>query len=554
VTSPKHQAPNDTSALAALNEWIAKPEAERLEFKEAKNNFHVERLAKYCAALSNEGGGTIILGVTDRRPRRVVGTAAFEEPGRTVAGLCDRLRIRVTADEIHHPDGRVLAFHAPPRPIGMPIQFEGIYWGRAGDELRPLTADELRRVFDEAGPDFSAELNRSATLADLDPALIERFREMWIRKSGNDTLLGLTSHQLLEDAELVRDGHVTNAALILVGRSKGLGQHLAQAEVIFEYRSSDASVPFQQRLEFRRGFIGYLDELWQAISLRNDVLHYQQGFFSYEIPVLNESVVREAILNAIAHRDYRLGGSIFVRQYPRRLEVTSPGGFPSGITANNLLWRQLPRNRRIAEACAKCGLVERSGQGANRMYEESIKEGKPQPSFAGTDDFQVVLTLKGEIQNPDFLRFIEKIGRERLSSFTTEDLLVLDSIQREETIHEALKERLAHLAGEGIIERVGGRGRGGRFILSRSLYSFIGKRGVYTRARGLDRETNKALLLRHIDQNASEGSIYQDLQQVLPTQSRNQIQRLLQELKSEQRVRVIGTRRYARWYPASGSH
>jgi ATP-dependent DNA helicase RecG len=377
---------------------------------------------------------------------------------------------------------------------------------------------------------------------------------MWIRKSGNDTLLGLTSHQLLEDAELVRDGYVTNAALILVGSSKGLGQHLAQAEVIFEYRSSDASVPFQQRLEFRRGFIGYLDELWQAISLRNDVLHYQQGFFAYEIPVLNESVVREAVLNAIAHRDYRLGGSIFVRQYPRRLEVTSPGGFPSGITANNLLWRQLPRNRRIAEACAKCGLVERSGQGANRMYEESIKEGKPQPSFAGTDDFQVVLTLKGEIQNPDFLRFIEKIGRERLSSFTTEDLLVLDSIQREETIPEALKERLAHLAGEGIIERVGGRGRGGRFILSRSLYSFIGKRGVYTRAKGLDRETNKALLLRHIDQNASEGSIYQDLQQVLPTQSRNQIQRLLQELKSEQRVRVVGTRRYARWYPASGSH
>lgn len=121
------------------------------------------------------------------------------------------------------------------------------------------------------------------------------------------------------------------------------------------------------------------------------------------------------------------------------------------------------------------------------MYEESIKEGKPQPSFTGTDDFQVVLTLKGEIQNPDFLRFIEKIGRERLSSFTTEDLLVLDSIQREETIPEAFKERLAHLAGEGIIERVGGRGRGGRFILSRSLYSFIGKRGVYTRTKGLDR-------------------------------------------------------------------
>ncbi len=545
----KSQEPNDPSSLSALEFWLSQPEAERLEFKEAKNNFHFERLAKYCAALSNEGGGAIILGVTDRRPRRVVGTSAFEEPGRTVAGLCDRLRIRVTADEIVHPDGRVLVFHAPPRPIGMPIQFDGVYWGRAGDELRALTADHLRRVFDEAGPDFSAELNRSATFADLDSNLIERFRAMWIRKSGNDALLGVPAPQLLEDAELARDAQITNAALILMGSSKALGQYLAQAEVIFEYRSSDASIPFQQRLEFRRGFLGYLDELWQSISLRNDSLHYQQGFFSFDIPTLNESVVREAVLNAIAHRDYRLQGSVFVRQFPRRLEIISPGGFPAGISASNLLWRQLPRNRRIAEACAKCGLVERSGQGANRMFEESIKEGKAQPSFAGTDDFQVALTLQGEIQNPDFLRFFEKIGRERLSSFTTEDLLVLDAIQRDEPIVDTLRSRLTPLANEGIIERVGGRGRGSRFILSRSLYSFIGKRGVYTRTRGLDRETNKALLLKHIERNAVDGSVYQDLQQVLPSLTRHQIQKLLQELKSEGKIRVGGVRRHARWYP-----
>lgn len=539
----------DPSSSAALDLWLLQPEAERLEFKEAKTNFHFERLAKYCAALSNEGGGTIVLGVTDRRPRQVVGTSAFEEPGRTVAGLCDRLRIRITADEIMHPNGRVLAFHAPPRPIGMPIQFEGVYWGRAGDELRPLAAEDLRRVFDEAGPDHSAELHRSATLADLDPALVERFREMWIRKSGNDGLRALASQQLLEDAELVSVNQVTNAALVLLASSKALSRHLAQAEVIFEYRSSDASVPFQQRLEFRRGFLGYLDELWQAISLRNDTLHYQQGFFAFDIPVLNESVVREAVLNAIAHRDYRLPGSVFVRQFPRKLEIVSPGGFPAGITASNLIWRQLPRNRRIAEACAKCGLVERSGQGANRMFEESIKEGKPQPSFVGTDEYQVALTLMGEVQNPDLLRFFEKLGQERLSSFTTEDLLILDAIQRDEQIVDALKPRLAHLANEGIIERVGGRGRGSRFILSRSLYSLMGKRGVYTRERGLDRDTNKALLLKHIEQNVDDGSVYQDLQQVLPSLTRHQIQKLLQELKREKKIRVGGTRRHARWYP-----
>ena len=109
------------AALEELDAWLAQPEAEHLEFKEAKTNFHFETLAKYCAALANEGGGRIILGVTDKRPRRVVGSAAFEEPGRAVASLIHRLGIQVTAEEIRHAGGRVLVFHVPPRPVGVPI-------------------------------------------------------------------------------------------------------------------------------------------------------------------------------------------------------------------------------------------------------------------------------------------------------------------------------------------------------------------------------------------------------------------------------------------------
>src|SRR5208282_1514979 len=84
-------------------------------------NFHFDKLVKYCAALANEGGGSIILGVTDKPPRRVVGSTAFAELERTKAGLIDRLRLRIEAEEIAHPDGRVLVFTAPSRPIGMPV-------------------------------------------------------------------------------------------------------------------------------------------------------------------------------------------------------------------------------------------------------------------------------------------------------------------------------------------------------------------------------------------------------------------------------------------------
>ena len=115
--------------------------------------------------------------------------------------------------------------------------------------------------------------------------------------------------------------------------------------------------------------------------------------------------------------------------FPRRLDIISPGGFPVGISAENIIYKQSPRNRRIAEACARCGLVERSGQGADRMFEEMIREGKARPDFTGTDDYEVRLVLSGDIQNPQFLRFLEKAGAEQQTSFTVEDLLLLDSLQ-----------------------------------------------------------------------------------------------------------------------------
>lgn len=173
----------------------------------------------------------MILGVTDRRPRRVVGSRAFAtDLERTKAGLVERLRLRIAATELAHADGRVLVFEVPSRPIGMPIQYEGAYWMRAGEDLVPMTPDQLRRIFDEAGPDFSAEICPRATLADLDPAAIARLRALWRRKSGNVALDSLGDEQLLVDTELVIDGGVTYAALILPGTRRGLGRHLARAE------------------------------------------------------------------------------------------------------------------------------------------------------------------------------------------------------------------------------------------------------------------------------------------------------------------------------------
>lgn len=540
-----------TVSLTQLELWLqAEHEDEHLEFKEAKRVFRLEQLAKYCAALANERGGVMILGVSHSTPRHVTGSQAFRNLINTRARLTETLRLRIDAEELQHPEGRVVVFQVPSRPLGLPIPYQGTYWMRRGEELVPMTEDMLRRIFDETVPDYSATICPNASLDDLDPEAIEWLQTAWRRKTGNTAISRLSPEQLLSDTDLTVDEGVTYAALILLGRRRALSHYLSHAEVIFEYRSGEGSIEYAQREEYREGTLLYLDKLWDLINSRNDVQPIRHGLFMYDVPTFNEDAVREALLNAVSHRDYRLAGSVFVRQYPQRLEIVSPGGFPPGITADNILWRQHPRNRRIAENLARCGLVERSGQGADRMYESCITEGKALPDFTGTDEHQVSLSLEGQIRDPQFVEFLQEFVADRPSPPSTQDLLVLDLVSRDVAIPEFLRHHLGGLVEEGALERVG-RGRGTRYLLAQRYYRMVGRKGEYTRRRGLDRDTNKALLLKHIENNRREGSPLRELRNVLPMLSSAQVQTLLRELRADGRIHVRGRTKAGRWFPGA---
>src|SRR6266852_5581331 len=125
-----------TTSLDELQEWIDRPnENEHLEFKEARNQFDSEKLVRYCVALANEGGGKLILGVTNALPREIVGCRAFADIEVVKHELLNRLRLRVDVEELNHSNGRVVLFHVPSRPLGMPIQHGGAYWMRSGASL-----------------------------------------------------------------------------------------------------------------------------------------------------------------------------------------------------------------------------------------------------------------------------------------------------------------------------------------------------------------------------------------------------------------------------------
>ncbi len=138
--------------------WRRLPsESERLEFKEAKNQFDNQKLYQYCVAMANEGGGSLVLGVGNSHPRKVVGTKAFDNPIAMSEKIFQALGFRVDIEEVAHPDGRVVVFQIPGRPRGTAFSLEGSYWMRCGESLVPMSEDRLRKIFAEGEPDWLEE-------------------------------------------------------------------------------------------------------------------------------------------------------------------------------------------------------------------------------------------------------------------------------------------------------------------------------------------------------------------------------------------------------------
>ncbi|MDO5581613.1 MAG: putative DNA binding domain-containing protein [Planctomycetia bacterium] len=212
-----------------IDELLNAKEGENLEFKEAKNSFSLEILTSNACALANLGGGKIVLGVSDKRPRQVVGTNAFSQPEEIRRKLIDILKINVDFEILNVPK-RVLIFIIASRPFGLPIQVKGVAYWKNGDSIIPMPSEIHRRIYEESGHDFSADICQKATLDDLDKSLVEGFRDKWYTKNKNTCLKNLDWIQVLRDCEAITTEGVTYAALILFGKKESLGRFLAQSK------------------------------------------------------------------------------------------------------------------------------------------------------------------------------------------------------------------------------------------------------------------------------------------------------------------------------------
>jgi len=457
---------------------------DRVEFKEAKNNFpwnggkHTDQKERrkcylgYIVALANEGGGLLIFGMKDNLPHNVVGTDFAQGLiGKMEDDVYEKLSIRIHIHELFDENNlRVIVTKIPSRPVGRTLKFEGVALMRTGDSLRNMSDEEMFNILSEQEPDFSAKICPHFNLTDIDDTAMKKLKETYAKKQQNSSFISLGTTQVLTDLNLLTTNGLTYAALILVGQEEALKRLLPNAQVNIEIRQLLNQTHFDKRETFTKALFLTIDEIWNYLNRRNSDNKIDEGPYKFDLPYFNQEVIRESLLNAIAHRDYSISSETVIKQFPDRITITNPGGFPKGVTQENLIRiNSTPRCRLLTEIMEKTGLVERSGQGVDKIVRLTLSEGKPIPDYSKTDLFQVELTIRGEIEDKAFTAFISdaQAKSDTTDQLGTFDILGLHQIKegRSEGIDTAILEKLEQLK---LIKRVGGTASD-KYVLS-NLY------------------------------------------------------------------------------------
>lgn len=447
----------------------------------------------YVTALCNENGGALVIGMEDLPPHRVCGTKQCENAlGQLESDVYRDTGIRPKVYELYEDAekqvGRVLVIEVPARPIGKVYKFEDVPLMRVGEELKPMSDAKLLSIIQEQEPDYSEQICKGASIADLDGNAVAVMREKYARKQNNSLFLTLPEEQVLSDLHLVVDGGVTNAAVILLGKEEFLRKHIPQAAVMLEYRNTEPQIHFDNRIEYHEPFFCMIERLWRDINMRNGNIPVKEGPYIFDVPYFNEDVIRESINNAIVHRDYRRSSETVIKQYPQKLVVINAGGFPLGVTKENLLTvASTPRNRLLADVLSKTGIVERSGQGVDKIVTTTLSEGKPEPDYSKSDDFNVELHISGAMEDRGFALFIESVQQELTpeSKLSVLEIVTLSKLRAAKRIGGLDKAVIAKLLERGLIEKRGNT-NGSYYLLCRSYYDFAGDLAEYARKSDWD--------------------------------------------------------------------
>lgn len=358
-------------------------ETQNLEFKEAKNQYDTKKLCRYCVAIANEGGGHLALGIADKPPRAVVGSEAFPDTQDIAEKLFQWLGFRVDVESVAHPDGRVVVFIIPGRPKGTAYHYDGAYLMRSGEELVPMSEDQLRRIFAEGQPDWlEFPALKDASAQDVVQLLdTQAFFDLLHLPYPTDQA-GVLS-RLLDERLIERSAsgfHILNIGAVLLAKSlrsfPGISRKAARV-IVYAGESKMQTVSDQMGEKgYAVGFTGLVQYVMGKLP-QNEVI---EGAIRKEIKLVPEVVIRELLANALIHQDFEMGGaSPTVEVFSNRVETSNPG--EPIVPVERFIDGYQSRNERLADLMRRFGICEEKSSGIDRVIEAAELMQLPAPEF-----------------------------------------------------------------------------------------------------------------------------------------------------------------------------
>lgn len=355
-----------------------------------------EALAEFLVAFANTDGGTIVVGL-DEKGRLVAGVYPEELESNLKAAerLC-RPPVVVGWEQLEAESGAAFAITVPRSPELHSLA-DGRVLIRAGAENRPLGGEEIRALAaTKSAGDFEAEAIPGARRDDLDEDVIAEYLDK--RQQRQRRPVEQTPDELLREiGALTAEGLPTHTGLLLFGKNpQKFVPHAGLIFVKFPGTTPGGEgglAGYGRREEFNGPLARIIEGAWQVVWSEMSVGAVVTGLERQEISEYPPFAVREALVNAVCHRDYRLRGRrIEVRMYADRLEVISPGGLPGFITVDNLVEEHFSRNPRLVAGLFQWGYIEELGLGIDRMIEDMVNAGHPPPRFKA-QPFSFTVTL-----------------------------------------------------------------------------------------------------------------------------------------------------------------
>lgn len=404
---------------SAMNRWN---EDSSVEFKSLKkaigSKSDVESLAETCVCFANAQGGTIVIGIEDKQTEPPIGQKIDVQEMNKVLNRLRTLTsgVGITNPEVHTHgnDGEYFSINILPSSRAIAMTSSGKVFIRISDNCHPVRSEDLTNLAAEKGA-FQWELivAQKIALQEADQSQIEYFVTN-INKSDkvSDFIKGKADREILEHYQLVSpEGQLTNLGILWLGtpsQRARLSYPITFQYIVYNQRGDKIRKkdwhfhlhnPMQLLLEIEKEAV----ELTYSKELTN-------GLFRNTIRNYPKEVIRELLINSIAHKRYTSSGDIFLEVYPDRIVFTNPGGLPLGISKDNILHERQRRNPHLIQTLHDLKLMEGEGSGYDLVYEKLSLDAKPFPELESTFSKMAVVVHSGVIDE-EALTVIDYINK-----------------------------------------------------------------------------------------------------------------------------------------------